>query len=114
MWVRGLKQKYKEIQNANDVASYVGAWIETSHRFWHILALRSHPMWVRGLKLYVEGYGSGHDSSHPMWVRGLKPRSARNPGHCVRSHPMWVRGLKQTIKNIITVPKCRILCGCVD
>ena len=33
------------------VASYVGAWIETPSSNLMRLARRSHPMWVRGLKL---------------------------------------------------------------
>ena len=32
------------------VAPHVGAWIETSLVFASSAALRSHPMWVRGLK----------------------------------------------------------------
>ena len=40
--------------------------------FRHLLNMRSHPTWVRGLKLcyhipYILRYGS-----HPTWVRGLK------------------------------------------
>ena len=33
------------------VAPYVGAWIETHDNVLIFLHLRSHPMWVRGLKL---------------------------------------------------------------
>ena len=32
--------------------------------------------------------------SHPMWVRGLKPALALNNAFVDKSHPMWVRGLK--------------------
>ena len=54
MWVRGLKlgtcfatvySKY--------VAPHVGAWIETADCQRLFALLRSHPMWVRGLKLAV-------------------------------------------------------------
>ena len=73
MWVRGLKRINEQITNQiRRVASYVGAWIETSMctrasltppvasyvgawietRSWLIIVLlmMSHPMWVRGLK----------------------------------------------------------------
>ena len=50
----------------------MGAWIETLIREDCSKRELSHPMWVRGLKLfgslrYVEIF-----MSHPMWVRGLK------------------------------------------
>ena len=73
MWVRGLKQNLKplemqQIQVAphvgawietpsrshillvHKVAPHVGAWIETLTRYWTSVCLKSHPMWVRGLK----------------------------------------------------------------
>ena len=37
-------------QNAR-VAPYVGAWIETYSRKFNQYLVRSHPTWVRGLKL---------------------------------------------------------------
>ena len=51
MWVRGLKLATSVLAAVKPhVASYVGAWIETVW-FWHAEnAVRSHPMWVRGLK----------------------------------------------------------------
>ena len=79
--------------------------------------MRSHPMWVRGLKpLQLLEYNK-HRKSHPMWVRGLKQTSitkdlaqvdvAPHVGAWIetskpaaffcevgKSHPMWVRGLK--------------------
>ena len=35
------------------VASYVGAWIETVLQINPEVNSKSHPMWVRGLKLYT-------------------------------------------------------------
>ena len=32
--------------------------------------------------------------SHPMWVRGLKQPLTKNRKNLTKSHPMWVRGLK--------------------
>ena len=40
--------------------------------FRHLLNMRSHPMWVRGLKLYFRYCPVRLSQSHPMWVRGLK------------------------------------------
>ena len=34
--------------------------------------MRSHPMWVRGLKHLCPIIAMIGDTSHPMWVRGLK------------------------------------------
>ena len=40
--------------------------------FRHLLNMRSHPTWVRGLKL-LTGYAfQPRFLSHPTWVRGLK------------------------------------------
>ena len=54
------------------VAPYVGAWIETDR--YRVISpnSRSHPTWVRGLKLGVSILLFGVDKSHPTWVRGLK------------------------------------------
>ena len=35
--------------------------------------------------------------SHPMWVRGLKLYSLCPIGLLMLSHPMWVRGLKHNV-----------------
>ena len=55
------------------VAPYVGAWIET-HLFQMFRRFhRSHPTWVRGLKLVENFRTQVNDTrSHPTWVRGLK------------------------------------------
>ena len=54
MWVRGLKLKEQCISLFDvDVASYVGAWIETMQLLSVFVSAWSHPMWVRGLKLYL-------------------------------------------------------------
>ncbi len=57
--------------------------------------LRSHPRWVRGLKVPGRCVYAYSRWSHPRWVRGLKEELinfADNEG--VMSHPRWVRGLK--------------------
>ena len=43
--------------------------------FRHLLNMRSHPTWVRGLKLEPDGNGFLNLVSHPTWVRGLKQHS---------------------------------------
>ena len=55
------------------VAPYVGAWIETHLGAKDGRIERSHPTWVRGLKLVISTAFGGHLVSHPTWVRGLKP-----------------------------------------
>ena len=48
-------------------------------------------MWVRGLKLFEQGVDHAVMKSHPMWVRGLKPggsyqsldEKSRTPCGCV-------------------------------
>ena len=95
MWVRGLKP-YDNAISIGDI--------------------KSHPMWVRGLKLpktaqtaaacpvapYVGAWIETAKIwvmrrrllSHPMWVRGLKPDYNQFSKDMEESHPMWVRGLK--------------------
>ena len=55
------------------VAPYVGAWIETDQAKCNREFRKSHPMWVRGLKLTLSIMMVEFLLSHPMWVRGLKP-----------------------------------------
>ena len=84
---------------------------------------RSHPVWVRGLKLayvsenkqakvvaprvgaWIETTITKKDNttamSHPVWVRGLKLMSANKMTGLPPSHPVWVRGLKLFILTII-------------
>ena len=46
--------------------------------FRHLLNMRSHPTWVRGLKPAPVTYGDTTYRSHPTWVRGLKPYGSSN------------------------------------
>ena len=54
------------------VAPYVGAWIETLHEVIIKRLAKSHPTWVRGLKLFENNGHTRWVQSHPTWVRGLK------------------------------------------
>ena len=76
MWVRGLKLKSTSLRRTGEkvapyvgawietvvsetmrmtiiVAPYVGAWIETPACIGQLRLKMSHPMWVRGLKLFA-------------------------------------------------------------
>ena len=62
--------------------------------FRHLLNMRSHPTWVRGLKLWSLCSAKSLAESHPTWVRGLKPIITPTAFTKRWSHPTWVRGLK--------------------
>ena len=89
-WIETAKQVHFAILKY--VASYVGAWIETSLHLRQTHGSTSHPMWVRGLKLQLTHLHCSIDESHPMWVRGLK----------------------QPSEVVVASSDSRILCGCVD
>ena len=55
------------------VAPYVGAWIETIPNLIVNIKAMSHPTWVRGLKQTIIVESLPRNMSHPTWVRGLKP-----------------------------------------
>ena len=82
MWVRGLKLVNRRLD---------------------LTCLRSHPMWVRGLK-HVQ-YASlpcwQNVAPHVgAWIETLPPVSL---DMSTTSHPMWVRGLKLPLLLIMTV-----------
>ena len=49
-WIETLT--YAKNVKSKDVASYMGAWIETNQGQYKDWQHQSHPTWVRGLKLY--------------------------------------------------------------
>ena len=72
-WVRGLKRgMFLDGFTFDQVAPYVGAWIETHSPRTAPCADGSHPTWVRGLKLQNGRHAHVRQTSHPTWVRGLK------------------------------------------
>ena len=94
-WVRGLKHiNGIGSVNTEKVAPYVGAWIETFHCL--------KPEFFDGVAPYVgawietldEDIASAIVKSHPTWVRGLKLLLRCTWHVVVESHPTWVRGLK--------------------
>ena len=52
-------------QLANAVAPHVGAWIEIEDKFSRLLACKSHPTWVRGLKCNPLPFLAYHKSRTP-------------------------------------------------
>ena len=52
--------------------------------------------------------------SHPTWVRGLKLTFTYNDEHLPQSHPTWVRGLKRVALQPLDHYMGRTLRGCVD
>ena len=94
--MRGLKRvNFLAMNWQEHVAPYVGAWIETYIRQeGYVFVGRSHPTWVRGLKLASNTKNQNHQKSHPTWVRGLKLSKGSLPELPYVSHPTWVRGLK--------------------
>ena len=61
-----------------------------------ILVQVSHPVWVRGLKLYLRLLFINEFLSHPVWVRGLKHGPWVEDIQQRLSPPGWVRGLQRT------------------
>lgn len=104
--------------------------------FRHLLNMRSHPTWVRGLKLLELFCLSGIVTSHPTWVRGLKhaegvrmdvamvvapyvgawieTRPCYPPSVEHRSHLTWVRGLKLCPCRRHSHTESRTQHGCMD
>ena len=54
------------------------------------------------------------DRSHPTWVRGLKLMPTSHVKGSVESHPTWVRGLKRAVWESTKYFGSRTLRGCVD
>ena len=52
--------------------------------------------------------------SHPTWVRGLKHPNISSYVYKPMSHPTWVRGLKQICYVMAYGCNRRTLRGCVD
>ena len=92
-WVRGLKLIYHYEENTeNDVAPYVGAWIETS--------LFLYLYFVPGVAPYVGA-----------WIETFY---LEEYVFTIQSHPTWVRGLKLHPSGWVPIILRRTLRGCVD
>ena len=115
MWVRGLKHNHKIYFYIKQlVASYVGAWIETESLYISGVPKRVASYVGAWIETNENCFLIVKNKSHPMWVRGLKLSIFTLIIIINRSHPMWVRGLKLAFRGMLIILKSRILCGCVD
>ena len=78
------------------VAPFMGAWIEIYLILLRLIkSFKSHPLWVRGLKSYLQSPQNIIDKVAPFmgaWIEILYPSNSSNANS--KSHPLWVRGLK--------------------
>ena len=87
-----------------EVAPRAGAWIETLNVLCAIsVIVRSHPVRVRGLKLFHIQLLPRKLMSHPVRVRGLKLEPVEEPEIPHPSHPVRVRGLKLVIGGGVAI-----------
>ena len=72
-WVRGLKLYNSDTCKSNqNVAPYVGAWIETPPTAWGGFHLIVAPYVGAWIETCMDCSQHGSCKSHPTWVRGLK------------------------------------------
>ena len=72
-------------------------------------------MWVRGLKFVSLNKGVSTLKSHPVWVRGLKYRKMGGKERARRVAPRvgaWIEILASFVR--CSRHLCRTPCGCVD
>ena len=62
-----------------------------------ILWVKSHPMWVRGLKLETDVIVIGQYGVAPHVGAWIETTRLYKPYNASKSHPMWVRGLKHLL-----------------
>ena len=77
--------------------------------------MRSHPMWVRGLKRPPRFRSAAPLRSHPMWVRGLKQLDREDALQDQSVAPYvgaWIETL--FLSQLLRAAERRTLCGCVD
>ena len=96
------------------VAPYMGAWIETNDSDFASQVLAVAPYMGAWIETQLKYLIYGMSKSHPTWVRGLKLNRSTNTTKISRSHPTWVRGLKLLILLVLMVFLRRTLHGCVD
>ena len=73
MWVRGLKRVNRDRKpKPSEVAPFVGAWIETirlGESFFQTTVAPFVGAWIETIEEDTE---EQFEKSHPLWVRGLK------------------------------------------
>ena len=65
--------------------------------------MRSHPMWVRGLKHHVKNGYSPIRQVAPYVGAWIETDESIGVMNLIPSHPMWVRGLKHIIESIFRI-----------
>ena len=97
MWVRGLKQKWKEHKYHHIVvAPYVGAWIETTKHLRQLIKKLVAPYVGAWIETFWRRKNDNRGTSHPMWVRGLKPAASHREGQRTSVAPymgVWIETL---------------------
>ena len=77
--------------------------------------MRSHPVWVRGLKHSSVYYDVLVSKSHPVWVRGLKLKMQLNHFLLFLVAPRVGAWIETYMSGSACIsPLCRTPCGCVD
>ena len=76
--------------------------------------MRSHPVWVCGLKQENQMKFDYWHKSHPVWVCGLKQARSKTGYRADVSHPVWVCGLKLIKVFNHRRQSSHTLYGCVD
>ena len=77
------------------VAPCVGAWIETNRYVQQASDVKSHPVWVRGLKLICRALHVFHHYVAPCVGAWIETQWENEQANTYKSHPVWVRGLKR-------------------
>ena len=85
----------------------MGAWIETADLKRMYVVFKSHPVWVRGLKLLILTLTLLQIPSHPVWVRGLKP-SDFNINTVTNTVAPRVGAWIETLCKTIPLPSCMV------
>ena len=93
----------------------MGAWIETICQLPTRAKARSHPTWVRGLKLCLSSCRLLIMLSHPTWVRGLKLLKPREVCYQYLVAPYMGAWIETSLSKEFPIEwPCRTLHGCVD
>ena len=118
------------------VAPYVGAWIETTAVAPSVSSASSHPTWVRGLKLQIQGEGTAHHGVAPYvgaWIETCALSNLNEPKHVAPYVGAWIEThlvartasasdvapyvgawIETPRTKVIRPPTSRTLRGCVD
>ena len=87
VWIETLAISY--YFKSSTVTPCMGVWIETDDNRDSRTWLRSHPVWVCGLKQEVRYLDVGQVLSHPVWVCGLKPSLSRSSAGTIARHTLY-------------------------